>query len=46
MKRDEKSDQIGTCGICQQRALVRRIAEASVLSRDHDHGNEKWRGLL
>jgi Recombination endonuclease VII len=46
MKRDEKIDQIGKCDICQQHTFVRRIAAASVLCRAHDHGNDKWRGLL
>ena len=39
MERDKK-DRWGPCDICQQKAVVRRLA------KDHDHGNGKWRGLL
>jgi hypothetical protein len=40
MKTTERGSGIGLCDICQQRALVRRLA------RDHDHSNGKWRGQL
>jgi hypothetical protein len=35
------------CDISQQRTLARKLAtDKRFLCRDHDHGNERWRGLL